>query len=363
VINKESIGDASELSACALLHHPKVFASRSGLYPLVEALGASPLFYDESWRKMERHSWTAGQWLRKIGNRYYGSTWNSLVPIIDEFRLSQALPDSIDLAHFLWGEFASPVHPRWFRKRARALVGTFHASARRLPLILKGFRSFKSYDFITLMSESQRPYFIEQGVPEDCLRVILHGVDSRHFTPPHKRRITEGPLRGLMVGSTERDHEMMNAVLKKIPADVLTMTILTAPEQKAYYYGDASSAQFPRHLSDQQLICAYQDADVLVMPMLDCTANNAVLESMSCGTPVMVNRVGGISEYVDPTCNIVLDQHAVDSWVDRLCYWHAHREQLEDMRPRVRQWAESFDWHKVAPKYLDVYKKALTQRQ
>jgi glycosyltransferase involved in cell wall biosynthesis len=342
----------------AYSHHPPVFSAHSGMNPLADALGAQTVLYQQTWQALQKRSWRLGQAIRQAGMRYYGSEWNALIPWLDECRLARQTPSGVDVAHFIWGEFASPRHPAWFRKRAQRLIGTFHASARKLPLVLGDrYRALEHFDGITLMSESQRPFFMERGVPEDQIRVILHGVDTDYFQPPTVRQPRREALRGLMVGKTERDHALMKAVLDRLPEGVLDMTILTAKEQRTYYYGgQAPHTVFPDHLSDQGLLDAYQQADLLVMPMIDCTANNAVLEAMACGTPVMVNRVGGIEEYVDPSCNVVLEEHTVEGWVDQIIDCHRERERLEQQREMVRQWAEGFAWDIMAEQYLQFYK-------
>jgi len=95
--------------------------------------------------------------------------------------------------------------------------------------------------------------------------------------------------------------------------------------------------------------------------MLDCTANNAVLEAMACGTPVMVNRIGGIPEYVDPGCNVVMPDKDPDAWIARVRGLAADRDSLGRMRPAVRVWAERFDWPRMAEPYRRLFDRLSTE--
>ena len=329
------------------------------MMPLVEDLGVTPIYFDSFWQELGARSWTLSHWARRVGCAYYGSDWNSLCPIRDERRLAGQVPPGTDIVHFVWGEFASPVQAWRFRKRARALIGTFHASASRQPVVLKRFRALSSYDYITVMSQTQVNFFVQRGMPSERIRVILHGVDTGYFAPAPRRETRSGdPIRGLLVGKTERDHAFMAEVLRRIPRGVLRMTVLTAPEQRANYT-EVPGTEFPDSLSDSELLRAYQQADLLIMPMLDCAANNAILEAMACGTPVLSNRVGGIPEYVCADCNYLMADKNLEDWIALLVSLSRNRAPLLEKRPAVRSWAEKLDWHKVAPLYTDLYREAL----
>jgi glycosyltransferase involved in cell wall biosynthesis len=342
----------------AVLHHPAGFSRRSGMYPLAEAVGATPIFYEFGWARWQRRSWTLGHLLRRLGQWTSGSAWNGWIPVIDEFRIrSKVEPGS--LVHFLWADFGSPQWLAAWRRKRTTLVGTFHASARRLPVVLERFRNFERYAQITLMSRTQLPFFAERGYPAERLQVILHGVDTGFFSPGERPAREPGaPLRGLLVGSTERDHEFLARVLNKLPAGVLTLQVLTAPEQQVHYRG-VPGAQLHPPVDDEGLLALYRAADLLVMPMLDCAANNVVLEAMACGTPVLTNRIGGIPEYVDAASSFVLDGKHEDEWVDLLRDLAGHRERVENVRLRVRAWAERFNWRTMAEEYRAVYRAAL----
>jgi glycosyltransferase involved in cell wall biosynthesis len=214
------------------------------------------------------------------------------------------------------------------------------------------------FERISVMSASQIEYFIERGIPRERIHVTRHGVDTDFFSPePSTPPSVEAPLAGLLVGSTERDHEFMAAVLKKLPEGILKLAVRTAGDQQHYYDGAPYVSMLPP-LGEAELLAAYRSADLLLMPVLDGTANNAVLEAMACGTPVLTNRVGGVPEYVDANVNFVTDNKDIDEWVDLLVHLARNRSHLAERRPKVRAWAESFDWRNVVDDFRNFYEAA-----
>ncbi len=348
--------DEMKKNVLCFLHEPPGFSARSGMRPVAEYTGSSIVRYRETWRRYMKYSWRFGHILQRWGRHYYQSDWNALVPWMDELKFLRIIKNYDNpLLHFLWGEFASPAWSAVFRKKSRGILGTFHCSERRLPRVITGSRPVHSYDVITLMSETQRAYFNGLGVPDDRIRVYLHGVDTEYFKPLENRPAGhDRKLNCFLLGETERDHEFMYKVLKKLPPNSIRLYVKTfkhwVPGYRQY-----SQVEILPFMSDEELLKLYQVSDLLLMPMLDCTANNVFLESMACGTPVMTNRVGGVSEYIADDCNIIMEDKSVDEWVDRLMDLSENRQQLTALRPAVRVWAETFEWKKRVEPFKTLY--------
>lgn len=341
---------------------PQDFSGHSGMWPVVRELTAKTIGFMPRWERMSATSWRAGNALRQWGIRQYGSSWNALVPWWDEARIRRALPNGTAPypVHFIWGEFAAPKNVKPYHRKGARVVVSVHCSARRWDSVWLRPDGYAHADEVVLTSESQRP-FVARHVPAARIRTILHGVVADYFTPPPKRTPRSGRFRMFMMGDTERDHAFAARVAAKLPADRFEWRIRTTSHEKSLYQGLGSVDLLPR-LSDEEMREEYRQADVLAMPMLDSAANNVILESMACGTPVMVNRVGGVPEYIDPSCNFLMsDDRNVDEWVEKLLGLEARRDEAERMRSAVRAWAERFDWKIIAEQYRAMYRDVLAR--
>ena len=341
---------------------PEGFSDHSGLWQVIRMLGVDLIRYRAAWERLQRRSWTAGYLLRQWGVRHYGSTWNALVPGWDEARFLRALPRSAEpcLVHFFEGEFGSPKRTEPYRRKGARVVVNAHCSARRWDSVWLRPDGYAHADQVVLMSRSQFPC-AARHVPAERIQVIPHGVKIDYFTPPEKPRARNARLRLFMMGNTERDHAFAAQVAARLPGDRFEWRIRTACHEQSFYQGARCVNLLPR-LSDAEMLAEYRQADVLAMPMLDSAANNVLLESMACGTPVMVNRVGGVPEYVDAGCNFVTsNDRNVDEWVEKLLELERNRDAAEQLRPATRAWAERFDWKIVAGQYREMYRRVLAR--
>jgi glycosyltransferase involved in cell wall biosynthesis len=332
------------------------------MMPASHSLGAKILPFSSTYVNMMRISWGVGNALRRWGIRHYGSTWNALVPWWDEARFLRWLPQSEALypVHFIWGEFATPRRVAPYHRKGGRVVVSVHCSARRWDSVWLRPDGYAHADQVLLMSESQRP-FVERDVPAERICTILHGVVGDYFKPSELRATRPGRFRLFLLGNTERDHEFAARVATKLPSNKFEWRIRTTAPEKSFYQEIESVNLLPR-LSDGEMLSEYQQADVLAMPMLDSAANNVILESMACGTPVMVNRVGGMPEYVSPESNFLMsNDRNVDEWVEKLLWLEKNRDVAERMRPATRAWAERFDWKIMAEQYREMYRQVLAR--
>ena len=60
-----------------------------------------------------------------------------------------------------------------------------------------------------------------------------------------------------------------------------------------------------------------------------------------------------------PLIVILMEDKNLESWTERLTQMAAEPDALAALRPAVRIWAERFDWHALAGRYIELYRDVL----
>lgn len=112
--------------------------------------------------------------------------------------------------------------------------------------------------------------------------------------------------------------------------------------------------------SQDDIVAAYNAADVMVVPSLEDNLPNTVIESLSCGTPVVGFRTGGIPEMIDHEHNGYLAEiGSAQELADGLAF--VLRQQNPGLlRQAARQSAEDrFSEEVVARQHIELYQQLL----
>ncbi len=269
-----------------------------------------------------------------------------------------------DVVHVLYGDEQLNVLLKYRSLLRRPLVATFHLPTSRT---LDRFeadqeRLLRGVDIAVAVSTNQLPG-LERWFGRGRVVYVPHGIDTVCFTPDesiHRSRT----VRLVSVGNCMRDWESLHRVMDECSALKLDveLDLVTQPEYFAFLTG-CNKVKFHSGISEAELVSIYRKSDALLLPLLDATANNAILEAMACGTPVITTDVSGVQNYVGQDAGWLLPKGDVTSMVSLIKTICADREVAASKRYAARQQALKFDWTEIRLQLAAVYQTAITQKR
>jgi glycosyltransferase involved in cell wall biosynthesis len=338
-------------------HH----AGRSGYDQLARYLrGRLPVknLEDYMTRIISGYAWAyiagrSGPWMAlRSGMDWYDTYSFSL----EAAAVLKLLWGSKEIYHILYGENTYRylgLLSRVARWKGSRLVCSYHQPPPVFDQVVRCKRILRKLDAIIVVASNQAGYFASR-VGEKRVFVVPHGVDTDYFTPPPRKERTGKKC--LFVGQWLRDFDMLGGVIRAVGAKdpEVTFRLITRPDCANAFAGLKNVAALSG-VSDSELLRAYQDADLLVMPLKDCTANCAVLEGLACGLAVVATDVGGIRDYLDPTCARLVPPGDVGGMCEAILGLLSNEPLKTEMGRRSRLRALQFDWKHVAERLVGVY--------
>jgi glycosyltransferase involved in cell wall biosynthesis len=191
---------------------------------------------------------------------------------------------------------------------------------------------------------------------------VPHGIDIDRFCPDNHK--ADGRLKLIAVGYTMRDWTAMHQIIdecriRKLPIDF----DVVAPSHCAPYLVGCTNARLHVGISEEKLIEMYRGAGALLAPMCDATANNGVLESLACGTPVISTKVGGIPDYVDDASGWLFEPSEVAPIVELLSSSVRNKDVLSSRRIGARKKSLEFSWERIVAQMRIVYDEVVQRRR
>jgi glycosyltransferase involved in cell wall biosynthesis len=261
-----------------------------------------------------------------------------------------------DAVHVLYGEWHLDL---LFRRRSLLrcpLIATFHLPAERVSRSFEYFQSkkIKGIDAAIVLARSEITEY-QRWFGADKVVYVPHGIDTARFRPADRRSVCN-KLRLLIVGEHLRDWDVMHRVIDEAFRNYLDVQfdVVTRSEFFPYFTG-CSNITLHSEIPESKLIELYGGADALFLPLKHSIANNAVLEALACGTPVIATDVGGISDYVTSDCGWLIPKDEVESIVGLISQLCADKQIAWSRREQARAQALKFDWQRIVERLSVVY--------
>ncbi len=96
---------------------------------------------------------------------------------------------------------------------------------------------------------------------------------------------------------------------------------------------------------------------MMVLPLTDSTANNALLEGIACGLPLVTTDNGGSRDYVDESCACLLPLGDADGMAEAVLKLADDVTLRNAMGASARARALTFSWENVIGQMVELYRE------
>ncbi len=277
-----------------------------------------------------------------------------------------------DLIHAHWTlSAAAAVLGKW-RHRCRILA-TVHGSDIFQIARYPGGRwvtrqVLKRCDYVAAVSRALMEAVIAIGVNPQKIRVISNGVNTEVFAPP---------------GDECREHTILyvGSLIERKGVKYLILSLpeifQNFPDYRLTLIGDgpqlqilrtmvnelgmADRVEFLGFVEHEEVRKRMQRARLVVLPSIEEAQGVVLLESLSCGTPVVASQVGGIPDVISPDVGILVPpatpaalSKAIQLILENPALW-------ANMSLCARERAVLyFDWNVIARQLVALYAQVLS---
>lgn len=290
-----------------------------------------------------------------------------------------------DVVHLHYPFFGGAESVAWAMRKRRAgqrFVVTYHMDTIGSGVKSVVFSAYKSLimpavlrsaDLITVSSlDYARNSALASFISRLRIEELTFGVDAR-FAPIKRSGLNvEGKLNLLFVGALDRAHYfkglnqlLMAVALAKQDGVPVVLTVIGDGDTRKSYkataheLGLASHVHFMGKASQVDLIAAYQQADMTVLPSIDRSEafGLVLIESLACGTPVMASDLPGVrTVFENNVSGFTVQVGNVQSLTETIQRVWADRAKLDAMRVAATLRAEKlYRWPGIIQKLEALY--------
>jgi glycosyltransferase involved in cell wall biosynthesis len=277
--------------------------------------------------------------------------------------LSKSSKNNYALIHYTYGEPYYAMGSLFKRFIKSAVVVTNHQPANWWDRHSDLFKRYNEAHTVITLSEYDKEYF-NAHVPGKAI-CTPHGVDISFYKPSPQNKPTDSKsFKVIFSGRYLRDMETLAEVIKKLSKssvsfhfDIVYFDKVLVTESYLKDIMNLPNVTWHANVSEHGLLSLYQQADCCLIPLLDCTANNAILEAIACGVPVVSTDLPSIRTYLDDSISILGRKSNADDLCEALLLLHHDEDKRNSMAINARNKAvNQFSWDIIADKTAELFR-------
>lgn len=181
--------------------------------------------------------------------------------------------------------------------------------------------------------------------------VVPHGVDTAYFTPD---KPVYKDIDCIFVGRHLRDFVTLSKMVQGLEANrQIRIAIISDPEHKNQLL-DLPNVQYVSGIANAELRVYYRRSQLLLLPLLDCTANNALLDAR-VWTLWYLSDLPSIADLLTTTLLFFIGSCDAKSIVENVIGSLKNTSGLADIGLKAGRRAKQLSWECVAKEMLSVY--------
>jgi len=214
---------------------------------------------------------------------------------------------------------------------------------------------------IVAVSESTKSELVEQGIPENNIKIIHNSVDHSLYRPNQNKNnssFTIGFL-GRIKKYKSIDHllEAFDRIKVELPDAKLViigdgdyLPKLKAVVSKMKYRGDI---EFTGYVSGEEKVRRVQQMDVIVNTSSKEGWGLTVIEANACGVPVIGADVPGLRDSIkDEETGLLYRYGDIEALTALLFRFYGNENLRNTLSKNAQKWAAGFDWDDAAADFL-----------
>ena len=253
-------------------------------------------------------------------------------------------------AHGMNGAFIAKFISKFFKKRA---VVSLHAiynfkENSKTNFIYKWV--LKSFDKILTLSQASKKDLEKLGISVNSVQLYIYWINQKIFKKLDKNQCRKNLGLGpnfivLFVGRLIdiKGTDILIQVAKEVNKKITFIFIGTGPEEEKIRKESEKNKNivFVGSVENEKLAPYYNAADILVIPSkYEEGFGRVILEALSCGTPVVGSKIGGIPEAVTEEVGILVGPTS-ENFKKAILDLFENRKKLNWLAKNCRKYSES----------------------
>jgi glycosyltransferase involved in cell wall biosynthesis len=256
--------------------------------------------------------------------------------------------------HFLYGETNYHYVGQLNNFKQNRIIATFHLPPDRLSKIVQIDWHLRQLSAVVCVGRNQQDFFARIMDPNRVFYVPL-GIDTDYYTPPDNFEDRDPDL-CLLVGNNYRDYPTFRGVIELVAYQRPSTKFVVVTLRENYnQIGNHPNLTLQSNIPEAEFLALYRRASLMVMPLHDATANNAVLESLACGLPLVITDVGATRDYVNPESAVLLPPYDSQLMAKTVLHLLNDPDRRKEMSVQARAQALRYSWPTVINMLDEVY--------